>query len=399
MEQILIVEDDNIDRKLLETYVNGMGYEVVSTHNGREAWELLNRNGNTPQIAIIDWLMPEMDGIALCHKIREKAHSNYIYIILVTAKNMSQDIIFGLDAGADDYLTKPYDKGELIARINVGARIVKLEREKNQQLQKIGHTNFKLQQNMKAAARVQLGLLPTRNLKFKDYRFNWYFRPSDHLAGDMLHIYQLTEHKIACYVLDVSGHGTEAALLSVAIRNQLTASLNHHSDLSASSGLVSFEGGEEPNPLDIIKELAQHYEDLLDRTEQYFTIVYGVLDTQVNTFSYVCAGHQNPIWLSNSEIVDNKVEGGTPIGMFKNQSYKQHELQLSPGDRLYLYTDGMIEAKDSSGEQFGLKRLNQRIQSVEDQNTSLENIISDFKDWAGQTELTDDIALIEIICP
>jgi len=399
MEKILIVEDDNIDRKLLETYVNGMGYDVVSTQNGREAWNLINLSDDTPQIAIIDWLMPEMDGIALCQNIRKQEGTNYTYIILVTAKNMAQDIVFGFEAGADDYLTKPYDKGELIARINVGARIVRLEREKNLQLNKISNTNLKLQQNMEAAARIQLSLLPSKNLKFGKFRFNWFFQPSDHLAGDMLHIYRLAEHKIACYVLDVSGHGTEAALLSVAIRNQLTASLNNHSDLSASGGLISFEGGEEATPQEIIRELAQHYEDLLDRTGQYFTIIYGVLDTKANKFSYVCAGHQNPVLLSKSQIVKRQIEGGPPIGMFKDQAYNDQEVLLEPGDRMYLYTDGVIEARNESGEQYGLQRLNGRIQTLSGYKSPLDWIVRDFKNWTKQTEFADDIAIIEIVYP
>ena len=215
----------------------------------------------------------------------------------------------------------------------------------------------------------------------------------------MLHIYQLTEHKIACYILDVSGHGTEAALLSVAIRNQLTASLNHYQDLGASVGLISFESGREATTQEIISNLAQHYGDLLDRTGQYFTIVYGVLDLKENNFSYVCAGHQNPILLSHSKIVERRVAGGTPIGMFKNQSYTQQVISLSPSDRLYLYSDGVIEARNRVGEQYGLQRLNSRIQAFRDHETPLDCVINDFKDWTEHTKFEDDIALIEIICP
>ena len=222
--RVLLVEDDHSTKASIELILKNVGMVVDSTDLGEDGLEIGKLYDY--DIIILDIMLPDMDGFEVLRHLRDAKVRTPVLILsgLTEAENK----IKGLGNGADDYLTKPYDKGELIARINVGARIVKLEREKNQQLQKIGHTNFKLQQNMKAAARVQLGLLPTRNLKFKDYRFNWYFRPSDHLAGDMLHIYQLTEHKIACYVLDVSGHGTEAALLSVAIRNQLTASLNHH---------------------------------------------------------------------------------------------------------------------------------------------------------------------------
>ena len=123
---ILIAEDDLVSRKLLEKALIKAGYLVVSVKNGREAFSTLKKQFFP--IVITDWLMPEMDGLELCLAIRNHDFPGYIFIILVTARDTSDDIIAGLDAGADDYITKPFKRTELIARLKAGRRILELER-------------------------------------------------------------------------------------------------------------------------------------------------------------------------------------------------------------------------------------------------------------------------------
>ncbi|MDY7035866.1 MAG: diguanylate cyclase [Thermodesulfobacteriota bacterium] len=123
---ILIAEDDLVSRKLLEKALIKGGYPVVSVKNGREAFSTLKKQFFP--IVITDWLMPEMDGLELCRAIRNHDFPGYIFIILVTARDTSDDIIAGLDAGADDYITKPFKRPELIARLKAGRRILELER-------------------------------------------------------------------------------------------------------------------------------------------------------------------------------------------------------------------------------------------------------------------------------
>ncbi len=395
MNRVLIAEDDNVDRMLLEAYLKNTDFEVISTKNGNEAWDVINESKKPPQIVIIDWLMPEMDGIALCKKIREMKSANYIYVILVTAKSMSEDMVQGLEAGADDYLTKPYEKAVLLARINVGTRIVSLEREKNERLKKIRFTNHKLRQDMKAAVQVQLSLLPQKEFSLAGYSFEWFFKPSDLLGGDMLHIYKISDTKVACYVLDVSGHGTQAALLSVTIRNQLTTNSVDSSMVSVPGGLISFES-RDTSPLDIVTGLANHYNDLLERTGHFFTIIYGILDTQSGEFNYISAGHHNPILISGSDYTVSEESSGAPIGMFKSQKYIQQKVILTPGDRLYLYTDGIIEETNIKGEQFGNKRLINELMKLNGKRGSLPLVIDGMSDWVKHCGFKDDIALIEI---
>ena len=132
--KILIAEDDFISRKFLEKMLLEMGHEIVSAEDGQEAWELFN--GQKFKMVITDWMMPRMDGLTLCQKIRQKKSTEYVYIIILTAKDQKSDAIKGLDAGADDYITKPLEPEELSARIQVGQRIFQLEdAQKNANLQ------------------------------------------------------------------------------------------------------------------------------------------------------------------------------------------------------------------------------------------------------------------------
>ncbi|OEU71876.1 MAG: diguanylate cyclase response regulator [Desulfuromonadales bacterium C00003093] len=123
---ILIAEDNPVSRRLLETGLIKFGYEVVSANDGREAFKILKKNF-FPMV-ITDWMMPEMDGLELCRAIRSNNFPGYVFIVLVTAKDSQDDIITGLEAGADDYITKPFNQAELMARLKAGKRVLELER-------------------------------------------------------------------------------------------------------------------------------------------------------------------------------------------------------------------------------------------------------------------------------
>jgi diguanylate cyclase (GGDEF)-like protein len=126
--KVLIAEDDMVSRRLLEAMLTRWGYEVAVAHDGIEAWELLQRDSAAP-IAILDWMMPRMDGVEVCRKVRQRGQEPYIYLLLLTTKGHKANIIEGLDAGADDYLTKPFDPHELQVRLHTGKRIITLQAE------------------------------------------------------------------------------------------------------------------------------------------------------------------------------------------------------------------------------------------------------------------------------
>jgi diguanylate cyclase (GGDEF)-like protein len=126
--KVLIAEDDPISRRMLEAFLVKWGYEVVSAAQGEEAWEIL-QGKDTPKLAVLDWMMPGKDGIDLCRSLRQRKGRPYIYILLLTARGQKEDIVEGLEAGADDYVTKPFDPYELRGRLRAGQRIVELQEQ------------------------------------------------------------------------------------------------------------------------------------------------------------------------------------------------------------------------------------------------------------------------------
>lgn len=125
--RILIAEDDPVSRRLLAATLDKFGYRVVVAANGTEAWAALQRE-DAPHLAIFDWMMPELDGVELCRRVRALPTATPPYLILLTAKSDKEDVVVGLDAGANDYLTKPFDRAELRARVQVGAHVLELQR-------------------------------------------------------------------------------------------------------------------------------------------------------------------------------------------------------------------------------------------------------------------------------
>src|SRR5579883_1304060 len=126
--RVLIADDSIVSRHLLDATLRKWGYDVVAASDGREAWEIL-QGKDVLKLAVLDWMMPEMTGLDVCRMVRQQGREPYTYVLLLTSKNLKEDVITGMDAGADDYITKPFDQHELQVRLRAGSRIVKLQAE------------------------------------------------------------------------------------------------------------------------------------------------------------------------------------------------------------------------------------------------------------------------------
>ena len=173
--KILIAEDDPVSRRLLEAALSKWGYEVLVTTNGREAWEVLQQP-DAPSLIILDWLMPEMDGVEICREVRQIAALKSAYIILLTSRGAKEDIVQGLEAGADDYVTKPFDHGELRARVQVGTRVIGLQTALAQRVREL--------EEAIASVKTLQGLLPICCYckKIRDDG-NYWHRVESYIAG------------------------------------------------------------------------------------------------------------------------------------------------------------------------------------------------------------------------
>ena len=143
--KVLVAEDDPISRQLVRDSLIKWGYEVTVVNDGNEAWKIL-QHGESPQLVLLDWMMPGMDGVEVCKKVRAKKNGSYVYIILLTAKGRKEDVVDGFDAGADDYVTKPFNAKELRARVKVGERVVTLEQSLAKNIKKLKETLAQVKQ-------------------------------------------------------------------------------------------------------------------------------------------------------------------------------------------------------------------------------------------------------------
>jgi len=247
-----------------------------------------------------------------------------------------------------------------------------------------------LEQDLRLAARVQQALLPPAEFEAGALRIAHAFHPCDDLAGDAVGIVPLTPDRLALYLLDVSGHGVGAALLSFTLTHLLSP--------AAGGAILTEDTGSGPvvvPPSRVAERLNRQFP--MDRTRQYFTLVYGVIDPLTGRFDYVTAGHPSPIKLPGGGVPFAVEGAGLPIGMLDEAAYDDVTLTLEPGDRLYFYTDGVIEALDAHDAEFGHPRLLEAIAARRGLplRAGLEAVAAEVRAWCGG-RLRDDVSLLAV---
>ena len=218
--RILIVEDNNVTLRIIAAQATRWGYDVVCAASGEEGWEIMLREDL--RLVITDWMLPGMDGPALCRKIRESENRNYVSIILITALEDTQSMVVGMEAGADDFVRKPINFDEFHARIRSGERVLNLEQTLQVQNQRLTQVSDDLQKarvhlnsDLALAGEMQKKLLPPRDMMIQGIRFERMYLPSLYVSGDLLNFFRLDEHHIGFYSIDVAGHGVAAAMMSL----------------------------------------------------------------------------------------------------------------------------------------------------------------------------------------
>ena len=355
--RVLIADDDRLQRSLLETLLSGWGYDVTCVDNGMRAWELLQGESRF-SVLITDWVMPELDGVALCRKLRSEQRDPYLPVILISSRENSEDMIQALNSGADAFLKKPIEPGQLLAQIHVAERILKLEARLAEQVRELRVVNARLESGLTAASAVQSSLLPEVSPKIHGVDFEWSYEACESLGGDMFNIFRLDERRVGMYVLDVSGHGPSAALQSVTLSHVLTPFDQQGGILKR----ISERSGryEVTSPVEVVRRLNREF-PLIERSGQFFTFLYGILDVETRVVRYVKAGHPGPIVVSRDGVRCLEKGGGIPIGILPDAEYEEEQLELAPGDSLVFYTDGVLETLSAQREAFGLDRLIQSL--------------------------------------
>jgi sigma-B regulation protein RsbU (phosphoserine phosphatase) len=312
---------------------------------------------------------------------------------MLTGRSETSDLVSGMEVGADDFLSKPFDRNELRVRLNAGERIIRLERELAQQNEQLFKANEKMKKDLDAAARVQQELLP-KELPDTPYAgFAWHYQPCDELGGDILNMFMLDDHHVAMYILDVSGHGVPSALLSVSLSRVLTAR-DFRSSVLVSNDPKSNTLRVTP-PADVARRL-NHQFPSESQDFYYFTMAYAVLNTQTLTLRYVLAGHPGPILVRRGQKPEPVTGNGLPVGVVDDATYDEHELQLQPRDRLYFYSDGIIEATNEKGDMLETEGFIKLIMQTSQGHVqeSLNKCVSELDTWRGSCPFEDDVSML-----
>ena len=251
-----------------------------------------------------------------------------------------------------------------------------------------------MSRDLKAAAKIQETFLPRDLSRVPGIDFAWIYRPCDELAGDGLNIIPLGDGRFGLYVLDVSGHGVASALLSVTL-SRLLSPPPDPSSILIRNGNVGDPFGVKPPA-----EVAAHLNSLFPfdaATEQLTSMVYGILNTATGEFRYVSAGHPGPVYLSSSALPVILESDGFLIGL-ADDTYEERSVQLKQGDRLYLYSDGVPEAMNTAGEQFGNARLLAAIGDARSETlqASVAFILEEISRWHGSASPQDDISVVAV---
>ena len=391
--RILVVDDEKEARILLTKVLEKLGHEVLTADNGMEAWHVLEKG--QVSFVISDWMMPRINGLELCRRVRAAKFENYIYFILLTAKNNKSELIEGMNAGADDFIVKPFNSGELDVRIRAGERVLRLERELEERNKKLVYAYDKIRNDLEAAANMQKSLLPVSAMTVSSLRFDWIFCPCSFVAGDIFGVFELDENHVSFYLLDVAGHGVSAAMQSVTLNKLLSsiASKNNmwqpHVNNANSCDLTS--------PSMLIRELNKRFQS--DDAMQYFTMVYGVTDVRDGRTKLVQAGHPSPLYQEKEGKVTLLGTGGFPVGMLPHVEHEEQEFYFGPGDRLFLYCDGITECHNGkSTDQFSVERLVRLVEGWKSLPLKelMKGIEQKLRLWRGSEEFEDDITLLAI---
>ncbi len=394
--RILIAEDDRITRRSLQKQLESWGHDVVAAEDGAVAWEQFQQQPF--DIVVTDWDMPRMDGLELIRCIRGSGQSGYTYLIMLTGRSEKADLVSGMEAGADDFLAKPFDRNELRVRLSAGERIIRLERRLAAQNKALAEANERMKRDLDSAAAVQRDLLPKDLPDNLGASFAWHFEPCDELGGDILNILPLEDGNIAMYLLDVTGHGVPAALLAVTVSRVLTTR-----DPGASI-LVTQDGDDDAPAVRPPGEVAEHLNrqfPMEAQGDRFFTMAFAVINSETRVLRYVIAGHPPPI-LVRQGCPPQQLEGENfPIGIAADVSFEEERIQLEPGDRLYFYSDGFTEAVNDRDQMLrlgGLIRLIEQTQS-DSLDDSVVKCTEALKCWCDSVPLADDISLLALECP
>lgn len=392
--RVLVVDDQQMQRLIVRRTLQKLGHLVVEASSGEDALRVL---ASEPiDLVISDWVMEGMDGVELCRTLRERSDLPYVYFILMSSRDTREDLIAGLNAGADDFLRKPLDFDELAVRIRSGQRLLELQSSLNERNALLNDALSHIAADIRAAAEFQKGMLPSGSLDSTRSGFDWLFLPSASVSGDAINCFRLDEHHVGFYNVDVAGHGVASALVGMLMTQSLdprsTGCVLRKTDANGHIVITP--------PAEAVAVLNRQMTSL-ELGSNYLTCSYGLLDERSGEVVLVRAGHTMPVIVranGATEVLED--EGDMPVGLFDSADYHHLHLRLAPGDRLCLYSDGITESESADEVEYGVDRL--AVFLCDAIGWPLAEVTHRFKDemrrWSGNSSdaFKDDVSMLLI---
>ena len=453
---VVIAEDSRMQARMLIRRLEEAGHTVRWGENGALALALAKER--RPDIIVSDIEMPEMTGYEFCKAAKSDPALKTVPFILLSTLSDPIDIIRGLDSGADNYVTKPYEPDYLLGRMNsllasplesaddasatmlevtlAGQMFrVKAGRQqvlnllvstfenavaKNQELvvanqdlsvardglqksneelstlnAEISRINAHMVRDLKAAAKVQRSLLPADDVDIPGTTIAWRYVPCQGLAGDFLNVFPLDEEHVGLFVVDVSGHGVPSSLMAVTVGRFLTPKVSDQS-------LLVRQGPDGritvARPAEVATQLNRLFQ-ADDFSGLYFTLLYGVLHLPTGRFDYCSGGHPALVRLpAGGGEVELHATESFPIAFVPDVEYEQKTLQLAAGDRLFLYSDGVPEAMDKDRNPYGDDAMAACIAQFRGApvEAGVKGLLEAVETWCQPNGPLDDVSILGI---
>jgi serine phosphatase RsbU (regulator of sigma subunit) len=369
---ILVVDDSKLSRAIIKKALSELNMKVDETVDGVEGLNALKNKKY--DLVLVDIIMPKLDGFGFLAKFKDTVGNNFIPVILMTGSDDLNSKIKGLRIGADDFLLKPLNEKELVARVLSLLRLKSVHNE-------LYERNLQLKKELEIAKRVQEFIIPKDFSQIKYPAVSGLYLPIEDIGGDFFDCYQLPDDKYGFLIADVTGHGIPAALvmtMAKMIFNIYSSRFNSTSELFST---VNFQ----LNGL------------LLDT--QYITSFFVIYDNKTKTIHFSNAGHTRALYYRASKKKVLALDAnGFFIGLSKNTIYEEKKLIVEPGDKLLLYTDGITEIKNYDGEEFGETRLAKFLsdKSAITGDRFCKSLLEEVESFTPLENRVDDIAFLNI---
>ncbi len=389
-EKILIVDDSPDIRVLLAHLLKANGYDVAEAENGEEG--MCQVESFKPDLILLDIVMPGLDGYQVCEALKADPASRDIPVVFLSSQSEAADKIKGLAIGAADYITKPFDKGEVIARIANQLKIRRLTYELIAANAELTAKQKRLDEDLEAAAGIQQSLLPQKLPQIENLDIAWKFMPSEQIGGDIFNVLRLDDDHLGFYMIDVSGHGVPPALVTFSVAQTLQPYMGY--TLQKIPGTCP--DSEIVAPGEVLRALDEEYP--WERFERFLTMIYLIIDLREGTLIYSNAAHPPPILLRADGTLHLLETGGTIIGLDGILPFEEERLVLQERDKILLYTDGIFEVVGAEGTMFGEERFLALVKSLGAVGVEamLEGIIDAIKQFVNGVKLRDDVSLLGI---